>query len=242
MRGVGTSSWPKPGTATWPLTRCGVGPPTSARRVQADLRLPQLLHLAPGGRMAPPKASPGYMEVAAKALPGQRDDADARGGDALQPGISGIVRYRYRATKIASPWEGWITAMAKADQGTRGEPDAVEAARPVRRAGRGDGPAETLALPPRSDSTNKMLGIVGASVASVTFAREGIVVGLHRRRRRPTWPCGWRGRGIYDRRVRRWRHLDLAGTNQMLAGGGDPASAVPALRPGAHRGGPLGPA
>lgn len=63
---------------------------------------------------------------------------------------------------------------------------------------------------------NKMLGIVGASVASVTFAPEGIVVGLRRRRRRPTCPCGWRGRGIYDRRVRRWRHLDLAGTRCWL--------------------------
>lgn len=63
---------------------------------------------------------------------------------------------------------------------------------------------------------NKMLGIVGASVASVTFAPEGIVVGLRRRRRRPTCPCGWKGHGIYDRRTRRWRHLDLAGTRCWL--------------------------
>ncbi len=63
---------------------------------------------------------------------------------------------------------------------------------------------------------NKMLAIVGASVASVTFAPEGIVVGLRRRRRRPVCPCGWKGRGTYDRRVRRWRHLDLAGTRCWL--------------------------
>lgn len=63
---------------------------------------------------------------------------------------------------------------------------------------------------------NNILGIVGASVASVSFAPEGIVVGLRRRRRRPVCPCGWKGRGIYDRRVRRWRHLDLAGPRCWL--------------------------
>ncbi len=63
---------------------------------------------------------------------------------------------------------------------------------------------------------NRMLGILGASVASLTFAPEGIVVGLRRRRRRPMCPCGWKGRGVYDRRVRRWRHLDLAGTRLWL--------------------------
>lgn len=42
------------------------------------------------------------------------------------------------------------------------------------------------------------------------------MVGLRRRRRRPVCPCGWKGRGIYDRRVRRWRHLDLAGTRCWL--------------------------
>lgn len=63
---------------------------------------------------------------------------------------------------------------------------------------------------------NKMLAIPGASVASVTFAAEGIVVGLRRRRRRPVCPCGWKGRGIYDRSIRRWRHLDLGATKLYL--------------------------
>jgi transposase len=63
---------------------------------------------------------------------------------------------------------------------------------------------------------NKMLGIVGASVVSVTFASEGIVIGLRRRRCRPVCPCGWKGRGIYDRSVRRWRHLDLGATKLFL--------------------------
>ena len=67
-----------------------------------------------------------------------------------------------------------------------------------------------------STAFNKMLGLVGATVASVTFAPEGIVVGVRRRRRRPVCPCGCKGRGSYDRRVRRWRHLDLAGTKLWL--------------------------
>jgi transposase len=63
---------------------------------------------------------------------------------------------------------------------------------------------------------NKLLAIVGASVVSVVFTPEGLVVGLGRRRRRPVCPCGWRGRAVYDRSVRRWRHLDLGGTKLWL--------------------------
>jgi len=43
--------------------------------------------------------------------------------------------------------------------GVRGEPDAVEVARPVREAGRRDGPAEMLA--PRSGSTSLAGQIAG---------------------------------------------------------------------------------
>jgi transposase len=56
---------------------------------------------------------------------------------------------------------------------------------------------------------NMMLAIPGAWVASVVFAPEGVVVGVRRRRRRPVCPCGWKGRAVYDRSTRRWRHLDL---------------------------------
>ena len=56
---------------------------------------------------------------------------------------------------------------------------------------------------------NMMLAIPGAWVASVTFTPEGVVVGVHRRRCRPRCPCGWKGRAVYDRSTRRWRHLDL---------------------------------
>lgn len=62
---------------------------------------------------------------------------------------------------------------------------------------------------------NRMLAIDGATVSSVTFAPEGIVVGLRRRFRRLTCPhCGWSTRAVYDRTVRRWRHVD-AGSSKI---------------------------
>jgi transposase len=62
---------------------------------------------------------------------------------------------------------------------------------------------------------NKMLAIPGAWVASVVFTPEGVIIGLRRRGRRPVCPCGWHGRAVYDRSVRRWRHLDL-GANKLF--------------------------
>jgi transposase len=61
---------------------------------------------------------------------------------------------------------------------------------------------------------NKILSIPSATVASVEFTPEGVVVGLRRRRGRPRCPCGWRATGAYDSSVRRWRHLDL-GSNKL---------------------------
>lgn len=63
---------------------------------------------------------------------------------------------------------------------------------------------------------NKMLAVPGAWVVSVTFAPGGVVIGLRRRRRRPVCPCGWKGRAVYDRSVRRWRHLDLGASKLFL--------------------------
>ena len=63
---------------------------------------------------------------------------------------------------------------------------------------------------------NKMLGLVGASVASVAFTPEGIVVGLRRRRHQHRCPCGWKTWGSRDHSTRRWRHLDLGGTRLFL--------------------------
>jgi transposase len=67
-----------------------------------------------------------------------------------------------------------------------------------------------------STAFNKLLGIVGASVVSVTFTTTGTVVGLRRRRAKLRCPCGWKTWSVYDRSVRRWRHLDLAGSKLWL--------------------------
>jgi len=63
---------------------------------------------------------------------------------------------------------------------------------------------------------NKMLAVTGASVATVTFTPEGIVVGLRRRRRKLLCPCGTKTWAVYDRSVRRWRHLDLGAARCWL--------------------------
>jgi transposase len=63
---------------------------------------------------------------------------------------------------------------------------------------------------------NKMLSIPSATVASVAFTPDGVVVGLRRRKSRPRCPCGWRGSGSYDSSVRRWRHLDLGSSKLLL--------------------------
>ena len=63
---------------------------------------------------------------------------------------------------------------------------------------------------------NRMLAIVGATVASVVFAPEGVVVGLRRRRSKLVCPCGWKTWAVYDRSTRRWRHLDLGASKLFL--------------------------
>jgi len=63
---------------------------------------------------------------------------------------------------------------------------------------------------------NKMLSIPGATVASVAFTDEGVVVGLRRRAARPVCPCGWKAKGAYDSSRRRWRHLDLGASRLLL--------------------------
>lgn len=60
---------------------------------------------------------------------------------------------------------------------------------------------------------NRMLGLPGAWVRDVQFCAEGTVVTVVLRRRRAVCAgCGARrGLQVHDRRVKRWRHLDLAG-------------------------------
>jgi RNase P subunit RPR2 len=90
-----------------------------------------------------------------------------------------------------------------------------------RTSGSGSGPGKRAngdaGTAPWFDSTNRMLAIEGATVRSVTFASEGIVVGLRRRARRLTCPsCGWSTAASYDRSVRRWRHGDAGSSKVWL--------------------------
>ncbi len=92
----------------------------------------------------------------------------------------------------------------------------------------------------------RLLRLRGASILDVSFATEGVIVtvGL-RRRRRVCAGCGQTGRRlqIHDRRVKRWRHLDLGSTRCVIecelrllrcATCGVRMEPVPWARPGAH--------
>ncbi len=63
---------------------------------------------------------------------------------------------------------------------------------------------------------NKILSIPSATVASVEFTPEGVIVGLRRRNGRPVCPCGRKASGAYDSSLRRWRHLDLGSSKLWL--------------------------
>ena len=63
---------------------------------------------------------------------------------------------------------------------------------------------------------NLMLGLPGATVSGVEFTPQGVVVRLRLRRKRLRCPCGYSTRSVYDRRRRRWRHLDLGATRLHL--------------------------
>ena len=93
---------------------------------------------------------------------------------------------------------------------------------------------------------NRLLCLPGASVTDVSFGGEGVIVTVRlRRRRRVCSGCGQSGRQlqIHDRRVKRWRHLDLGATRCVIecelrllrcATCGVRSEPVPWARPGAH--------
>jgi transposase len=63
---------------------------------------------------------------------------------------------------------------------------------------------------------NRMLRLPGASVVDVSFGLEGVIVSVRlRRRRRVCSVCGQLGGRLHDRRMKRWRHLDL-GANRCV--------------------------
>ena len=66
---------------------------------------------------------------------------------------------------------------------------------------------------------NRLLRLPGASVIDVSFGSEGVIVTVRlRRRRRVCGRCGQTGRflEIHDRRVKRWRHLDLGSSRCVI--------------------------
>jgi len=92
----------------------------------------------------------------------------------------------------------------------------------------------------------RLLRLAGASVIDVSFAAEGVIVTVRlTRRRRVCSVCGQAGRHleIHDRRVKRWRHLDLGSTRCVIESElrllrcsdcGVRFEAVPWARAGAH--------
>jgi transposase len=66
---------------------------------------------------------------------------------------------------------------------------------------------------------NRLLRLPGAAVIDVSFSAEGVIVSVRlRRRRRVCVLCGQTGRQliVHDRRVKRWRHLDLGSTRCVV--------------------------
>ncbi|MGI8414490.1 MAG: ISL3 family transposase [Solirubrobacteraceae bacterium] len=64
---------------------------------------------------------------------------------------------------------------------------------------------------------NRMLRLPGASVVDVAFGGDAVIVTVRlRRRRRICQGCGAEGLEIKDRRVGRWRHLDLGATRCVI--------------------------
>lgn len=93
---------------------------------------------------------------------------------------------------------------------------------------------------------NRLLRLPGASVIDVSFGAEGVIVTVRlRRRRRVCSRCGQTGGQleIHDRRLKRWRHLDLGSSRCVIEcelrmlrcpDCGVHLEAVPWARAGAH--------
>ena len=94
-----------------------------------------------------------------------------------------------------------------------------------------------------STAFNRLLAIPGATVTDVEIGDGAVEVTLRPTARLISCPCGKRLRGFYDRRERRWRHLDLAGRRLWLVYAirrvdcphcGVTTEALPWARPGAR--------
>jgi transposase len=69
-----------------------------------------------------------------------------------------------------------------------------------------------------STAFKRLLRLPGASVADVSFTGDGVLVTVRlRRRRRVCGNCGQTGAlEIHDRRIKRWRHLDLGASRCVI--------------------------
>ena len=94
-----------------------------------------------------------------------------------------------------------------------------------------------------STAFNKMLELPGASVVSVAFSTEGVLVGIRHRRAKLRCSCGFETRSRYDTSTRRWRHVNLGACRLVLEGEirrlrcprcGVRTEEVPWARPGAR--------
>jgi transposase len=63
---------------------------------------------------------------------------------------------------------------------------------------------------------NKIIAPLGATVTDVTFEADAVVLTIRQRSARLRCSCGFSTRSIYDRSLRRWRHLDVLGTKLFL--------------------------
>lgn len=63
---------------------------------------------------------------------------------------------------------------------------------------------------------NRMLRLPGTRVTAVRMDADSLIVSVCRRRRRLVCACGATTTAVYDRSVRRWRHLDACGTRVFL--------------------------
>jgi len=64
---------------------------------------------------------------------------------------------------------------------------------------------------------NRLLRLPGASVTGVSFGGEGVIVTVRLRRRRLVCSgCGQVGGTLHDRRVKRWRHLNLGASRCVV--------------------------
>lgn len=117
---------------------------TGRRRVSAHIPLPGQLHLAADHPVAAQTTRPDHLEAALSEVPDRqaRKPPGRRECDAVLAGEVEVTRYRWRGTTIPTPWTGVDTAETAEPMGTRGAPDAWRQARPVRRAGRGNGSGE----------------------------------------------------------------------------------------------------